>query len=180
MSASAISRRYAKALVELGADQGKIGEFGQELAGIKELLEKEGFLRQILESPTFPLEKKSALLADLNETLQLSTGMRSFLGLLLEKDRLKYLGQIEAKFRAFADERSGVLRARITSAAKIKQTQQTAIKSTLEKLTGKAVELTLDENPELIGGLRAEVGGRVFDGSVRTQLKRIEESLTKG
>jgi len=180
LSASAISRRYAKALVELGDEQERVADYGRELAEIQKMLEREDFLRQLLESPTFPLEKKTALLADLNEAMQLSPGMRNFLGLLLEKGRLKYLSQIDAKFRAFADERSGVLRACITSAKHLKKTQQTAIKSTLEKLTGKVVELTLEEDPELIGGIRAQVGDRVFDGSVKTQLKRIEESLTKG
>ena len=46
--------------------------------------------------------------------------------------------------------------------------------------TGKNVELTVDVDEALIGGLRTEIGGRLFDGSVKTQLKRIEDTLTKG
>ncbi|MDH3960589.1 MAG: F0F1 ATP synthase subunit delta [Desulfuromonadales bacterium] len=49
--------------------------------------------------------------------------------------------------------------------------------SGLEKQTGKQIALTVEVNPDLIGGLQAEIGGRLFDGSVKTQLKRIEESL---
>jgi F-type H+-transporting ATPase subunit delta len=55
--------------------------------------------------------------------------------------------------------------------------QQQAIATSLEKQTGKQVAITVEVNPDLIGGLQAEIGGRLFDGSVKTQLKRIEESL---
>ena len=50
----------------------------------------------------------------------------------------------------------------------------------LEKQTGKKVILSVDVDASLIGGLRTEIGGRLFDGSIKTQLKRIENTLTKG
>ena len=57
---------------------------------------------------------------------------------------------------------------------------QRAIGASLEQQTGKRVALTVKVDPALIGGVQTEIGGRLFDGSVKTQLKRIEESLTKG
>jgi F-type H+-transporting ATPase subunit delta len=58
--------------------------------------------------------------------------------------------------------------------------QKQAIATLLEKQTGKQVVVSVEVDAELIGGLQAEIGGRLFDGSVKTQLKRIEESLTEG
>jgi F-type H+-transporting ATPase subunit delta len=110
----------------------------------------------------------------------LSDGTRRFLGLLLAKGRLKYLSQIEAQYKAFADELSGVLRAHIVSASKLNQNQQKAIGAGLEKKTGKKIELTVSVDPSLIGGLQANVGDKIFDGSIRTQLKQIEDKLKKG
>jgi F-type H+-transporting ATPase subunit delta len=106
--------------------------------------------------------------------------MCKVLGLLLHKDRLRYLPQIEETYRRLADELSGVLRARITSAVELDAEQLRAIGASLEKQTGKKVALNVNVDPRLIGGVQAEIGGRLFDGSVRTQLKRIEESLMKG
>ncbi len=177
---SAISRRYAKALVALGSDQGKVEKYGEELTGVVALLSREKALRLILESPTYTLDKKEAILADLVKALKLSPGMVNFLGLVLEKDRLKYLSQIEATHRQFADELSGVLRARIRSAADLGKAEVKAIQGALEKKTGKKVELKVEVEPALLGGIQAEIGGRVFDASLRTQLKRIEDTLTKG
>ena len=134
-------------------------------------------MRQLLDSPTLALEKKAALLTDLCKVLELSEVMVKFLGLLLSKGRLCYLGQIEEKYRNQADELFGILSAKITAAIELDDVQQQAIAASLEKQTGKKIALTVEVDADLIGGLQAEIGGRLFDGSVKTQLKRIEESL---
>jgi F-type H+-transporting ATPase subunit delta len=180
LSASALTRRYAKALVELAVEQQAVDRYGEELAMVNAVLAREGLLRQLLESPTLAMDKKAAMLADLAAALGLSDGMCKFLGLVLNKDRLCYLAQIEETYRRLADELSGVLRAKITAAVELDAAQQQAIGESLAKQTGKKVALSVNVDPQLIGGVQAEIGGRLFDGSVRTQLKRIEESLTKG
>ncbi len=180
MSASALTRRYAKALVELAVEQQAVDRYGEELATISAVLDQEELLRQLLESPTLAMDRKAAMLADLTGALGLSEGMCKFLGLLLSKDRLVYLAQIEETYRRLADELSGVLRAHITAAVELDGEQQQAIGACLEKQTGKKVALSVSVDSRLLGGVRAEIGGRLFDGSVRTQLQRIEESLTKG
>ena len=180
MSSSALSRRYARALVMLGTEQKMVEQYGAELAKVSSLLSGEKLLRLLLESPTLPVEKKTAIFTEVTASLQLSAGMKNFLGLLLAKDRLRYVPQIEANYRQFADELSGVVRARITSARNLSAEQQRSIQTGLEKKTGKKVQLAVELDPALIGGIKAEIAGRVFDGSVRTQLKRIEDTLQKG
>lgn len=180
MSVSAISKRYARALVELGSQKKKVEPFAEELNRVLACFETEKALRTVLESPTYSYEKRSAILKDLAGQLKLSPVIRNFLGLLLEKNRLRFLAQIQKDYRKFADEISGVLRAQVTSAAQIDAEQAKVIQSTLAKQTGKKVELETRVDPSLIGGLRAEIGGKVFDGSLLTQLNRIEDNLKKG
>jgi F-type H+-transporting ATPase subunit delta len=180
LSASALTRRYAKALVELAVAEQAVDRYGEELATVNAILQREVLLRQLLDSPTLAIDKKAAMLTDLVAALGLSAGMGKFLGLVLSKGRIGYLPQIEDTYRRLADELSGVLRARITSAVELDAAQQQAIGASLEKQTGKKVALNVSVDPQLLGGVKAEIGGRLFDGSVRTQLKRIEESLTKG
>jgi F-type H+-transporting ATPase subunit delta len=177
LSVSALTRRYAKALVELGVEQKAVESYGGELANVKDVLTQEELLRQLLDSPTLALGKKEAMLADLCKVMELSEGMVKFLGLLLSKGRIGFLGQIEEKYRSQADELAGILNAKITAASDLDDVQQQAIATSLEKQTGKQVAVTVEVDPGLIGGLQAEIGGRLFDGSVKTQLKRIEESL---
>lgn len=180
MSVTALTRRYAKALVELGVENKAVDSYGEELARVQAVFADEKLLTQFLDSPTLELDKKAAMLADVASALKLSEEMTKFLGLLLSKDRLRYLAQIEEMYRSLADELSGTLRARIVAAEALTDAQQQEIGSSLEKQTGKKVALTVNVDPALIGGVQTEIGGRLFDGSVKTQLKRIEESLTKG
>jgi F-type H+-transporting ATPase subunit delta len=167
-------------LVEIGVEEKAVEAYGEELATVKDVLSQEELLRQLLDSPTLDLEKKEAMLADICKVLELSEGMVKFLGLLLSKGRLCFLSQIEENYRRQADELSGILSAKITAATELDDVQQQAIATSLEKQTGKQVAVTVEVDSSLIGGLQAEIGGRLFDGSVKTQLKRIEESLTKG
>jgi F-type H+-transporting ATPase subunit delta len=180
LSVSALTRRYAKALVELGVEQKAVESYGEELAQVKDVLYREQLLRQLLDSPTLDLVKKQSMMADLCKAMELSEGMTKFLGLLLDKGRICYLGQIEENYRRLADELSGILSARIRSAVDLDDVQQQAIAASLEKQTGKQVAVSVEVDADLIGGLQAEIAGRLFDGCVKTQLKRIEESLTKG
>ncbi len=91
MSVSALTRRYAKALVEIGVEEKAVEAYADELAKVKEILSQEELLRQLLDSPTLAQEKKEAMLAELCKALELSEGMVKFLGLLLSKGRLCYL-----------------------------------------------------------------------------------------
>ena len=180
MSVSALTRRYAKALVTLGVEHKAVENYGDELAQVKGVLNQEVLFRQLLNSPTLDLAKKQAMLTDLCQTMELSEEISKFLGLLLSKGRICHLGQIEENYRRLADELSGILSAKITSAVDLDDVQRQAIATSLEKQTGKQVAVTVEVDAGLIGGLQAEIAGRLFDGCVKTQLKRIEESLTKG
>ena len=177
---SAISKRYARALVNLGAEWKTVDRLGEELGKVNAAFASQAPLRLLMESPSFSPQKKNAMLTDLAGALELSEGMRNFLGLLLQKDRLSFLPQIETDYREFADELSGTLRAKVTAAGEIAPAEQKSIRAALERQTGKKVELNADVDPTLIGGLQVAIGGRLFDGSLKTQLRRIEDTLKKG
>jgi F-type H+-transporting ATPase subunit delta len=180
LSNSAISIRYAKALLNIASAEKQVEQYAEELVGIATVLKREDLLRLLLDSPTFPLEKKTAIMHDIVELLKLSDGMRNFLDLLLEKGRIIYLPEIDANYRRFADDLSGVVRAKIKSANKLTKKRAEEIQKSLETQTGKKVVLSVDTDKSLIGGLQAEMGGKLFDGSVKTQLKRIADTLAKG
>ena len=180
MSTSAITKRYARALVELGTERQQVEALGNELSTVGAMFSGDRLLAQLMESPTFALAKKTAILKDLSDLLKLSDDMRKFLGLLLSKARIGYVQQIALAYRSLADELAGVQRAKVVAATALDAAQQEAISAALAKQTGKQIEIKAECDPELIGGLRVEIGGKVFDGSVKTQLKRIEDTLKKG
>lgn len=180
MSNSAISIRYAKALLNIAAEKQQVEPYAEELSTVVSVMQREDVLRLLLDSPTFPVDKKAAIISDLADLLKLSEGMKSFLGLLVEKSRVGYLPQIQMNYRRFADALSGLVRASLSSASELSPERTDAIKNGLEQQTGKQVVLSVEIDESLIGGLQAEMGGKLFDGSVKTQLKRITDTLAKG
>jgi len=180
LSNSAISIRYAKALLAIGKEQEQVESYADELLSVATVMSEQDLLRLLLDSPTFPVEKKSAIMSDVAAAMKLSDGMTTFLGLLVEKGRISQVPQISENYRKFADDLSGIVRATLTSAHSLDDKTNEAIRSGLEKQTGKKIVLNLTVDPTIIGGVKAEMGGKLFDGSVKTQLKQIADTLAKG
>jgi F-type H+-transporting ATPase subunit delta len=112
--------------------------------------------------------------------MSLTATIANFVQLLLDRNRLQFLPQIAESYRAFADELSGVVRPTLTSGLPLDNGQVEAIRQALMAKTGKQVELTVQVDPALIGGVVTQIGDMIYDGSVKTQLNRIEDILQKG
>jgi F-type H+-transporting ATPase subunit delta len=180
LSTNAIAKRYAKALVQLGSEAGTVDSFNKELSSFSTLLSGNREISAVLANPAYGIESKSEILKELIAKVKVSPYVSNLLMLLLERGRLSVLPEIAASYSAYADELSGVIRPTLTSGLALEAGQINEIKAALEKATGKKVELKVEVDPSLIGGVVTKIGDKVFDGSVRTQLARIQDTLQKG
>lgn len=181
MSASAIAKRYARALVSLGDEEGAVDRFQAALARIDETFGAAPELVSVLADPAYSAEAKRSILEEVLEKLDVPATVKSFMLLLQNRNRLAIFPQIVQTFGALADERAGIVRARVTAARELTPDQLAAVRGALSQLaSGKRVELAVDLDPAIIGGLVTRIGDMVFDGSVRSELERIEDTLTKG
>jgi len=177
---NAISRRYAKALIQLGSEAGAVDAYNEELARAEALLSAQPELAAVLANPAHGVEAKQAILKELIGKLSLSQNVANLLALLLDRNRLGLLPQIALSYSILADEMSGVVRPIITTALPLSENQVESIKGALAKATGRKVVLEVERDPSLIGGVIAKIGDRLFDGSVKTQLTKIQDILQKG
>ena len=180
MITNAIARRYAKALIQLATEEGAVEKYYDELSGFGSVLAAHRGFTALLSSPAFAIEKKKAMLQDVVDKLPLSKTVTNFFFVLQEKNRLDQLPSIIAGYRGFADELSGLLRSTVTSALLLDDAQVGEIKVALERTTGKTVLLQVEYDPSLLGGVVTKIGDTVFDGSIKTQLDRIQDILQKG
>ena len=180
MITNAIARRYAKALVQLAAEAGTVDKTSGELVQIDALLSANPELRSVLGNPAYGIEAKREILKELCEKLALSDLVKNCIFLLLERNRLSFLPQIAESYGVFADELSGVIRPTLVTGIPLDDGQVGQIKDALAKATGKKVVMKVEVDPALIGGVVKKIGDTVFDGSVKTQLSRIEDILQKG
>jgi F-type H+-transporting ATPase subunit delta len=184
MQDSSIGRRYARALaLALGekADLKQLQKIEGELSALAALLDKNADFdefRQAMLNPSFSPEDRLAILRGIADANKFEDVTKRLLDLLVEKERVPYLPSIARAFRAEVDERSGQVRAHITTARVLKDGDLSKLVAALEKKTGKTVVPEVEVEPEILGGVQATIGGYVFDNSVRSQLERMRQTLS--
>ena len=172
-----LSRRYAKALLAIGEEDGNYQKYGGEVADFAATLAQNDMLMEALADPVWPKEARLGVLREVLTKADYSQTVKNFLLLLQEKGRIQFLSEISQVYNQLVDVLAGLMRATVTSATAVSSEVEGRVQATLEKLTGKKIVLEVKEDPELIGGLVARVGDLVLDGSVRTQLESLKDSL---
>ena len=175
---SVAASRYAKALLDV-LDPGKAEGGREQLLRFMSTLSKQTDARVFLENPTVSTEHRRSLLNKIGDQLALDTQIRNFLGLLIDRNRLDLLEEIVSTYEALLDERVGIVRARVTSALELDPKQREQVAAKLQALTGKQVRMEVSVDPSLIGGLVAQVGSTIYDGSIRQQLQAFRNNLTQ-
>lgn len=174
-----VSRRYAKALFALAQDGGTVDTVAGELAQLSAALSDPAILA-VLASPTLGAARLTTLAQRLGEQFQLSQLTRHFLGVLAHNRRMDELVGVAAHFQRMQDRALGRIRITIRAATALSAARQAEIVARFEKLSGKTVLATVEVVPALLGGVTVDVEGKVYDGSVRTQLDRLAHEMTGG
>lgn len=180
MRSSAIARRYAKALILIGRQDGRTEKYREELQGFVDLLDAQPEFESVVSNPLLNMDKRKQVLTAVVDRLDISPVMKSFIALLFKKKRFGYLRAINEHYNKLADEVKGIVRAELVSATELSPESFEQIRASLSKLTGKQVVVEARQDPELIGGVVTRIGDLVLDGSIRTQLKNMRESLKRG
>jgi F-type H+-transporting ATPase subunit delta len=176
----AIARRYAKALLLIGKEDGQAETYREELEGLAGLIAREKALEQAINNPLYDAAGRRKVLQAVIEKLSLSSVMKSFLLLLFEKGRIGFISNINDFYQKLADELKGVARASLVSATDLSSETIEKIRTTLSKRTGKDIILDVEKDPSLIGGIVTRIGDLVLDGSIKTQLLNMRDSLKRG
>jgi F-type H+-transporting ATPase subunit delta len=173
-----LSHRYGKALFELAFEQKREDTIGEEIAQFLELYTNSP-LQTVLNNPAFDLNSRKAILLEITQNLQLSTLSVNFLSILLERDRLTYIAAIVSHYRGMLNAAKGRVEAKVTGAAPLDVALLDRVRETLHAISGKEVLLHEETEPELLGGLMVELEGTIYDGSVRTQLEKMKQSIAR-
>jgi F-type H+-transporting ATPase subunit delta len=172
-----VARRYARALFGIGVDAGTFEVLGQEIGDLAALWTSSAELRQALENPVFRPDEKRKVLEQILPRVAPTMEVRRLALLLLERRRIMLLPAIARAYRDMADEHTGRVRARVSSAEPLAPAVVDRVRRALEERTGKKVIVETAVDPSLIGGVVAQVGDLVLDGSVRTQLADLRSKL---
>lgn len=174
-----IARRYAKALLAIGREDGKAETYKEELGAFVKLVEENRELEHAISNPLYDAESRKKVLQAVVEKSGVSGVMASFLFLLFDKGRVQYLKDIYVLYEKLTDELANIIRADLASAVELPEESIAKIQAALSEQTGKKVAMETRVDPALIGGVVTKIGDLVLDGSVRTQLMSLKESLQR-
>lgn len=177
---NALAKRYAKALVQIGSEGGLIDRFRDELSVVDGIFSSNGELRAAFADPALTHDQKKAIMKELIAKTTSSELVGNFLLLLVDKNRVAFLGQIVQSYEKLADEFTGVVRPVVKTAFPLDAGQVDSIQGALEKKTGKKVVPQMVVDQSLLGGVVTQIGDIAYDNSVKTQLKQIKDILQKG
>jgi F-type H+-transporting ATPase subunit delta len=177
VNTSSIGRRYARALFELAAEEGRYDEVGAELARVAASLKADPELVAVLRNPVTSKEDKLRQADALAKALQVSPMVANGLRLLAERSRLADLPDLEHVYRELADAKAGRLRAKVISAVPLSEESAKAIAKILAGPGAPQVVVERSVDPSILGGVVAQVGSKVYDGSLKTQLSELGRQL---
>ncbi|HTO09127.1 MAG TPA: ATP synthase F1 subunit delta [Myxococcota bacterium] len=180
IGAGEISRRYARAifgLAEGGAAHAKLAEqvrtLSSEITGSAEL-------SRVLLTPIHPRVERKALVRELTQRLGLTVEITAVSEILVDENRLQLLPAIAGALQELVDQEAGRVSARVVSARPLDADSQEKIRAALARRVNADVAVEWSVDPALIGGVVARIGDLLLDGSIRTQLEQLEETLRKG
>ena len=173
-----IARRYARALLDVAAEAQRTDAVAEQLGAFVKAFDQNLELEDVLLNPAYTRAQRSQVVEALMKLMgTVEPVLANTLRLLVDRNRLTYLPDIARVYRDMADARAGRVRGHVTSATKLAPDALDQLRKNLQQITQRDVILESHEDPSLLGGVSAQVGSVLYDGSVRTQLEQLRREL---
>tara|TARA_B110001454_G_scaffold219198_1_gene251534 strand:+ start:104923 stop:105462 length:540 start_codon:yes stop_codon:yes gene_type:complete len=176
MSSNGVSKRYAKALFAVSKEA---NSHAQTLASLTALAEAttSAEVVKFFQDPQVESSKKAQAIASTLEKTKLPENVKNFVTLLMSRKRAAALPEIAKAYEQLMDEESGVTKGDVFSAKPLSQDVVSSLETKISTILKKKIVLKFKEDPTVIGGVVAKVGGWTFDDSLDLHLKKLKEEL---
>lgn len=170
------NKGYALALFSIASEANLADKIFEELKEITDALSKNPEYVEFLHSPAISKETK---LNSLNQIIPsyFTSELKSFLAVMCKKGDLREIFTCFDEFSEIYKEASKISVANITSAIELTEKELEGLKKSLENKTGKKLTLNIRVDKTILGGIIAEVDGKVYDGSLKRQLDEIKKVI---
>ena len=167
---------YANALFEVASVEGSLETVENELFQIARALETNDELRTTLTDAAIPVERRQSIVEDLlnNRASPVTVALVSF---VVAAGRAHDLPAIIDRLVARAAQAKNKVVAEVRTAVPLSDDQRTRLADALGKATGKSVEVKAIVDRSVLGGVVAQIGDTVIDGSVRSRLEQLREAI---
>jgi len=176
VSHDAVGRRYARAIFDIGKEEGNVAALADQLRSFAEAYEASTELQTVLESPLVAEDARTAIVLEVATRTGAGPTVQKALRLITRQRRLPALPDIARHLERFVDADAKVVRAEVMSAGPLDDAYLAKLRTELEKATGQKVVVSHRVDAALLGGIVTKIGDRVIDGSLRSRLKGFKEA----
>lgn len=169
--------RYAEALFDLALEEGALEKVEADLATLGRAIGASADFRSFLTSPVYDSDEKAGAMAAIAGKAGVCALTRNFLGVVGRNGRLFALPGMIAAFRKRLAEHRGEVSAEATAAAPLNDDQTKRLRGEIERVVGKAVNLSVKVDADLLGGMVVKVGSTMIDSSLKTKLNRLKSVM---
>ena len=177
MKSSKVAKRYARALMGLSNDHAQLEKWGAELQRLAKIIDSPEVAAQ-LESPVVTHADRMAALGKIAERLDLSFPVRSFAVVVASHGRAREVAVMAEAYARMLDDLMGRARATLTFAYQPTDEDLARVVAGLEAISHKKIIPTTKIDPALVGGVVAELEGKIYDGSLASRLADAERRLS--
>ncbi len=179
MSQTEIGKRYAKALFTSMKQAGTQEKGLAELRVIAQAFESDSSINEYFSNPLIASQQKAEVIRKSLTDRGLNGDVFGLVLLMAEKNRLAHLPAVAKSYEALSDAERGITTGVVRAAKPLQPNDQKELEAKINEVLKKKIVLTFKEDPSLLGGVIAEVGGWTFDDSIDTHLKKLSEVLTR-
>lgn len=178
MNVSSTALKYAEALADVAQEQADADAAGTDLAAMAALLAGDSELKQTLDNPAVPASAKRNIINQIASLQPFSDYARNFVLVLLENGRMGLFDEVVEAYRLVLDERAGIVAVDVVSARPLSEQHRGRLEEVLKEVTASEVRCHFEVDETLLGGMKLQIGSKVFDGSVRTRLDEIRAAIS--
>ena len=171
-----LAKRYADALYQLAAEQDRLDEVIQDLSVVKIVLKHNPDLIDLLDHPNIHKQEKATIIE--SAFANISEDVVHTIRLLVERKRTDLMIPMIDMVKEQCDRESGLARIDVTTTKSLTDAQTEQLIETFKKRLNKT-DVSLNEiiDPSVLGGIKIRFGNRVYDGTVKNNLNRLERSF---
>ena len=167
---------YGQSLYDLAAEENLTDDILGEMEAVKGIFAENPDYVALLSEPSVPRNERLKLVDEsLGESLK--PYHLNFIKILIEKGLVREYSACYRRFRKAYNEQHGIAEALVTTAVALDGAQLKLLEEKLEKISGKKVLLKQKTDPDLLGGVRVDLEGQLFDGSVKGRLSELRKKV---
>lgn len=176
--AKLVSKTYSEALFEVALEENKVDMFLDEMNFVNETFKMHPEFFELFKTPLVKGDEKKKIIEEVFGD-KISSEMNNFLKIIIDKRRGHFIDQIKWEYEKAVNKHKGIVSATAITAVPLSDKDKTILQNKLSTITGKTVKLSNEIDKTVIGGILIKIGDKVIDGTIKSRLEEMKESLSQ-